>query len=112
LPEILDGPVHRPGRPVRRHLPVRARARLRRRRCGGDRDRSEAALLIDAATFALSAGLIALSVSARRPRGTPPPRRVVVVAAQRDHHHPDPSQARVLLAIACLSGIDGLLGLS
>jgi MFS family permease len=66
---------------------------------------SQAALVVDAGTFALSALLIAVGVSAHRPRGTPA-RRAVWWSSLRGGvtaiaSHPE---ARVLLGIACLCG--------
>jgi MFS family permease len=65
-----------------------------------------AALAVDSGTFVLSAGLIAIGVSAHRPPATPPPRRTVWWSSLRGGidaiaTHPE---ARVLLTIACLCG--------
>jgi len=65
-----------------------------------------AALAVDAGTFVLSAGLIAIGVSAHRPPATSPARRTVWWSSLRGgieaiSTHPE---ARVLLAIACLCG--------
>ncbi|QUQ63859.1 MFS transporter [Kutzneria sp. CA-103260] len=67
---------------------------------------SQAALVVDAGTFALSAALIAVGVSAHRPVGAQPVRRAVWWSSLRGGIEAIATrpQARVLLGIACLCG--------